>query len=86
MTIFEQLDALAEIVKAVDGKCEVYLDGGVTTGSDIFKALALGAKMAFIGRPALWGLTLAGKPGAEKVLQIYRDELDLVMALTGTKI
>ena len=70
-------------MRAVGGKCEVYLDGGVTTGSDIFKAIALGAKMVFIGRPALWGLTVAGQNGAEKVLQIYRDELDLVMALTG---
>lgn len=51
-----QIDALAEIVTAVQGKVEVYLDGGIRTGGDVLKALALGAKCVFIGRPALWGL------------------------------
>ena len=52
-----QIEALPEVVKAVDGRCEVDLDGGVRFGTDIFKALALGAKAVFIGRPVLWGLT-----------------------------
>lgn len=51
-----QIDALVEVVEAVQGRVEVYLDGGIRKGSDILKALALGAKCVFIGRPALWGL------------------------------
>lgn len=51
-----QIDALSEIVDTVQGRIEVYLDGGIRTGSDVLKALALGAKCVFIGRPAVWGL------------------------------
>lgn len=51
-----QIDALVEVVEAVRGRVEVYLDGGIRKGSDVLKALALGAKCVFIGRPALWGL------------------------------
>ena len=51
-----QIDVLPDIVRAVDGKAEVYLDGGVRTGTDVLKALALGARCVFIGRPVLWGL------------------------------
>lgn len=51
-----QIDALSEVVAAVKGKIEVYLDGGVRTGTDVLKALALGAKCIFLGRPILWGL------------------------------
>lgn len=51
-----QIDALVEVVEAVRGRVEVYLDGGIRKGSDVLKALALGAKCIFIGRPALWGL------------------------------
>jgi len=82
-TVLSSIDALPEIVKQVAGRCEVYLDGGVSTGSDAFKAIALGAKMAFLGRPLLWGLTLGGQAGAKKVLQIMKDEFDLTMALSG---
>jgi len=53
-----QIDALPEVVKAVDGRCEVYLDGGVMCGTDVLKAIALGAKAVFVGRPVLWGLTV----------------------------
>lgn len=52
----QQLDALEEVVHAVQGRCEVYLDGGVRRGTDVLKALALGAKTVFVGRPVLWGL------------------------------
>ena len=52
-----QIDALGEVVEAVKGRVEVYLDGGVRQGTDVLKALALGAKAVFIGRPILWGLT-----------------------------
>jgi (S)-2-hydroxy-acid oxidase len=83
-TVYATIDALPAITERVAGRCEIYLDGGVTTGNDVYKALALGAKMVFAGRPLLWGLAVGGEQGARKVLQIYRDELDLTMALTGT--
>lgn len=51
-----QIDALPEIVEAVGGRAEIYLDGGVRTGTDVLKALALGARAVFVGRPILWGL------------------------------
>ena len=52
----KMLEALPEVVEAVDGKMDVFVDGGVRKGTDVFKALALGAKAVFIGRPVLWGL------------------------------
>jgi len=57
--VYDQLDALVEVVRAVDGRCEVYMDGGVRTGTDVFKAVALGAKAVFVGRPAVYGLAFA---------------------------
>ena len=54
--VYLQLDALPEVIKAVDGKVPVFIDGGVRCGTDVLKALALGARAAFIGRPVLWGL------------------------------
>ena len=69
------MDALQAIVQAVDGKCEVYMDGGVSTGSDVFKALALGASMVFVGRSVLWGLSVGGQSGAKKVLEINQIRL-----------
>ncbi len=61
----------------------MYVDGGIRRGSDIFKCLALGAKMAFIGRPAIWGLAVDGTKGVTRVMEILREELDLTMALSG---
>ena len=55
--VYPQIDALGEVVEAVKGRAEVYLDGGVRQGTDVLKALALGAKAVFIGRPVLWGLS-----------------------------
>ncbi|KAM4694889.1 2-Hydroxyacid oxidase 1 isoform 2-T2 [Discoglossus pictus] len=77
------IDVLQEIVEAVEGKVEVYLDGGVRKGTDVLKALALGARAVFIGRPALWGLAYQGEDGVKEVLQILMDEFKLAMALTG---
>lgn len=77
------IEALPEVVKAVDGRCEVYLDGGIRQGTDVFKAIALGAKMVFMGRPALWGLACGGEDGVKSILSIIKTELDSVMALTG---
>ena len=78
-----QIDALSEVVKAVDGKVEVYMEGGVRQGSDVLKALALGARAVFIGRPVLWGLACGGQGGVGRVLEILKDEFTSSMALTG---
>ncbi|XP_032851575.1 hydroxyacid oxidase 2 isoform X2 [Tyto alba] len=78
-----EIDALVEVVEAVQGRVEVYLDGGIRKGSDILKALALGAKCVFIGRPALWGLAYKGEEGLQEVLRILQDEFRLSMALAG---
>ena len=64
-------------------KMEVYLDGGVRQGTDILKALAMGARAVFIGRPVMWGLAYAGAEGVEQVLHMLRDELYLAMQLAG---
>ncbi|XP_070000343.1 uncharacterized protein Hao isoform X2 [Penaeus vannamei] len=77
------IEALSEIIKAVDGRCEVYVDGGFSEGTDIFKALALGARMVFLGRPLLWGLACGGEEGALNILNILKGELDSTMALSG---
>ncbi|NXM85204.1 HAOX2 oxidase, partial [Oenanthe oenanthe] len=77
------IDALAEVVEAVRGRVEVYVDGGIRKGSDVLKALALGAKCVFIGRPALWGLAYKGEEGLQDVLRILQDEFRLSMALAG---
>lgn len=77
------LDALAEIVTAVDSKVEVVLDGGIRRGTDILKALALGAKAVLIGRPILWGLAVAGQIGVSHIISLLQDELNVGMALSG---
>ncbi|QLE58868.1 alpha-hydroxy acid oxidase [Nostoc sp. TCL26-01] len=77
------LNALAEIVTAVDGRVEVLLDGGIRRGTDIFKALAIGAKAVLIGRPILWGLAVGGQTGVSHVISLLRDELNVAMALSG---
>ncbi|KAI8480432.1 Hydroxyacid oxidase 2 [Branchiostoma belcheri] len=77
------VEALPEIVQAVGNKLEVYLDGGVRTGTDALKTLALGARAVFVGRPVIWGLTFNGEEGVRQVMKILRDELDLAMALSG---
>jgi isopentenyl diphosphate isomerase/L-lactate dehydrogenase-like FMN-dependent dehydrogenase len=77
------IEALPAIVEAVNQRCEIYMDGGVRRGSDVLKALALGARAVLVGRPILWGLAVEGKEGALHVLEILRAELELVMALAG---
>jgi isopentenyl diphosphate isomerase/L-lactate dehydrogenase-like FMN-dependent dehydrogenase len=62
---------------------QVYVDGGVRRGKDVFKALALGAKAVFVGRAALWGLSVGGKAGVDRVLSILQEELTTVMQLCG---
>jgi len=77
------IDALPEIVEAVAGRCEVYLDGGIRRGTDVLKALALGARAVLIGRPIFWGLAVNGAEGVHHVLEILRSELELAMILSG---
>ena len=77
------IDALPEVVATVAGRCEVYVDGGVRRGTDVLKALALGARAVLLGRPALWGLGAAGAEGVERVLTLLCEELQLAMALAG---
>jgi 4-hydroxymandelate oxidase len=77
------IDVLAGIADAVAARCEIYVDGGVRRGTDVIKALALGARAVLVGRPILWGLAFDGSRGVELVLDILRRELDLAMALSG---
>ncbi|GAB7331289.1 hypothetical protein MBLNU13_g02737t2 [Cladosporium sp. NU13] len=77
------LEALPEVADAVRGKIPVIFDGGITRGSDVFKALALGADLCLIGRTALWGLAWDGQKGVEGVLNILERELSRTMALMG---
>ncbi|XP_072017499.1 LOW QUALITY PROTEIN: 2-Hydroxyacid oxidase 1-like [Amphiura filiformis] len=82
--VLATIDALPEVVEAIKGSgVEIYMDGGVRQGTDVFKALALGARAVFLGRPILWGLANGGENGVKKVLEIVRDEFSLTMALTG---
>jgi isopentenyl diphosphate isomerase/L-lactate dehydrogenase-like FMN-dependent dehydrogenase len=77
------IDALPEVVEAVEGRIEVFVDGGVRRGTDVVKALALGARAAMVGRPVLWGLATGGEDGARHVLELLRDELELALLLCG---
>jgi 4-hydroxymandelate oxidase len=76
-------EVLPHIVDAVGDRCEIYVDGGIRRGSDVLKAIALGARAVLIGRPVLWGLTVGGEQGALSVLEILRRELDEAMLLCG---
>jgi isopentenyl diphosphate isomerase/L-lactate dehydrogenase-like FMN-dependent dehydrogenase len=75
--------ALPEIVAAIGGEADVILDGGIRRGTDILKALALGARACMIGRPFLWGLAAGGEEGVRRAIDILAAELDEAMALAG---
>ncbi|XP_023300142.2 peroxisomal (S)-2-hydroxy-acid oxidase GLO5 [Lucilia cuprina] len=77
------IEALPEVVKAVGDDMVVMLDGGVRHGNDIFKALAMGAKMVFLGRPAVWGLGCGGEAGVKSMLEVLKKDFDITMALAG---
>jgi 4-hydroxymandelate oxidase len=77
------IDVLPRIADAVAGRAELLLDGGIRRGTDVVKALALGARAVLVGRPVLWGLAAAGREGVAAVLATLRRELDLAMALCG---
>jgi 4-hydroxymandelate oxidase len=76
-------EVLPHVVEAAADLCEIYVDGGVRRGSDVFKAIALGARAVLVGRPVLWGLAVGGEQGATNVLEILRRELDEAMLLCG---
>ena len=76
-------DALGEVVDAVEGDVEVYVDGAVRRGTDVLKALAMGARAVFLGRPVVWGLTVGGREGVAALLDGFVDEFRLAMALAG---
>ena len=82
-TTFASIEVLPEVVTAVDGRLEVYLDGGIRRGTDVLKALALGATAVLIGRPLFWGLAVDGEAGLRAVLQMLWDELDIAMGMCG---
>ena len=79
------IDALPEIVEAVNGRIPVLVDGGVRRGTDVVKALAIGARAVCIGRPYLWGLGAFGQPGVERVLEIMRVETRAAMQQCGVR-
>jgi L-lactate dehydrogenase (cytochrome)/(S)-mandelate dehydrogenase len=77
------IEALPAVISAVDGRIPVLMDGGVRRGSDVVKAVAIGARACLIARPQLWGLAVAGEAGVSHVLEIFRREIDRVMGLMG---
>ncbi|XP_059457065.1 peroxisomal (S)-2-hydroxyacid oxidase GLO4-like isoform X1 [Corylus avellana] len=77
------ISVLEEVVHAVGGKVPVLFDGGVRRGTDVFKALALGAQAVLVGRPVVYGLAAKGEYGVKRVIQMLKDELELTMALSG---
>jgi 4-hydroxymandelate oxidase len=83
-TLRPTIESLPEVLEGAAGKIPVIVDGGVRRGTDIFKALALGATAVGIGRPTMWGLAAFGQPGVEAVLEILRRELRTIMRQAGT--
>jgi len=79
------LDALPAVVDEVGGEVPVLLDGGVRRGTDVLKALALGARSVMIGRPYLWALAVGGSDGIRGLLEILREEIAVSMSLIGVR-
>jgi len=82
------IDALPEIVEVVrpaHPEVAILFDGGITRGTDVFKALALGADLCFIGRVTLWGLAYSGREGVELAMEVLENELRLTMGLAGVR-
>ena len=84
-TALASLDALPAVATVVAGRVPVLLDGGVRRGTDVLKALALGASAVLVGRPVIFGLAANGAFGVSHVLRLLRDELEVAMALTGCR-
>src|SRR5207253_11495144 len=83
-TLRATIDCIPEVVQAVRGRVPVFLDGGIRHGTDIYKALASGAKGVGIGRPYIWGLSAFGEEGVARVLEILRAELTMTMQQLAT--
>jgi 4-hydroxymandelate oxidase len=84
-TAIPSITALPDVVDAVAGRAEVYVDGGIRRGTDVLKAVASGARAVLVGRPILWGLAVDGEAGVTAVLELLRKEIDLAMALSGAR-
>jgi isopentenyl diphosphate isomerase/L-lactate dehydrogenase-like FMN-dependent dehydrogenase len=84
-TVPATISVLPGVVAAVQGRVPIYLDGGIRRGTDVLKAIALGAKAVFIGRPILWGLAVNGEQGVVDVLQMLKTELEQAMTLAGVR-
>ena len=82
-TTFASVEVLPEVVEAVEGRAEVYLDGGIRRGTDVLKALALGARAVLMGRPLFWGLAVDGETGVRTVMGFLKDELTQAMGMCG---
>jgi 4-hydroxymandelate oxidase len=82
-TLPSTIEILPEIAQAVGGRVPILLDGGIRRGTDVLKALSLGARAVSVGRPSLYGLAMGGGPGVTAVINILRNELEMAMALTG---
>jgi 4-hydroxymandelate oxidase len=78
------IESLQEVLEAVGTQMPVFVDGGFRRGSDVYKALALGARAVGVGRPYIWGLASFGQPGVERVLDILHRELQMTMRQCGT--
>ena len=79
------LDALPEVAEAAGDRLEVWMDGGVRSGADVVRALALGARLVLLGRPVLWGLAVGGEQGVADVLTRLRDEIEEALVLCGCR-
>jgi 4-hydroxymandelate oxidase len=84
-TVPATIELLPRVADAVGGAVPLLLDGGVRRGTDVLKALALGADAVAVGRPVLWGLAVDGEDGVARVLEMLRGELDLALALCGCR-
>jgi 4-hydroxymandelate oxidase len=84
-TVLSGADALGPIVEAVGERLEVLVDGGIRRGTDVLKALALGARAVMVGRPVLWGLAVDGDAGAQRVIEILLGEFGAALALSGAR-
>jgi 4-hydroxymandelate oxidase len=84
-TCMATIEALPAVAEAVDGRIPILVDGGVRRGTDVLKALALGAKAVLVGRPILWGLAADGEEGVGQVLEILRKEFDVALGLCGCR-
>jgi 4-hydroxymandelate oxidase len=84
-TAVSTADALPAIVQVLAGEIDVLVDGGIRRGTDVLKALALGAQAVMVGRPVLWGLAASGADGTQRVLEILLSEFDTALALAGAR-